>query len=132
MPRVAPDRAVAPRLAPGAVNALPLGYVVSVEETSVRPRRFRVGALVLAALLVGMAAVLPFALRSVVEEIAEPPEGQVFPLSIAPGVPLAPDHSRLHVSLIDLDEARLLVTLRVSGHHVCSDRCTDTERIIFF
>ena len=103
-----------------------------MEEMSVRQRRFRVGFLVLAALLVGMAAALPFALRSVVEEIAEPPEGQVFTLPIAPGVPLAPDHSRLHVSLIDLDEARLLVTLRVSGHHVCYDRCTDTEHLTRF
>ena len=103
-----------------------------MEETSVRQRRARVGLFVLATLLVGTAAVLPFALRSMVKEIAEPPEGQVFTLLSAPGVALAPDHSRLHVSLIDLDEARLRVTLHVSGHHVCADRCTDTERIIFF
>jgi hypothetical protein len=94
--------------------------------------RFRLGFFVIAALLAGLAVVAPFAPRSLVEELAEPPEGHVFTLPIAPGVSPGPDHSRLHVSVVDLDEARLQVTLRVSGHRHCFDPCAYTERIIFF
>ena len=86
----------------------------------------------IAALLIGIAVVLPFALRSVLEEILDPPEGTVYTLALAPDAPAAANHSRLHISLVDLDEARLLATLRVSGHHVCRTSCPYTERIVLF
>jgi hypothetical protein len=79
-----------------------------------------------------MAVLLPVALRSVVDELTQPTEGDVYTLPIAPGVPPAATSSRLHVSVVDLDEARLLATLRVSGHHACAVDCPYTDRVVLF
>src|SRR5262245_3319910 len=93
---------------------------------------YRVAFFVILALLLGIAVALPFALGSVIDELVQPPEGDVFPLPLAPGVPAALTHSPLHVSVVDIDEARLLATLRVSGHHVCRIPCHDTDRVVLF
>src|SRR3954452_356557 len=79
-----------------------------------------------------MVIALPSALGSVFETLAEPPEGDVYSLDIAPGVPLAPTGSRLHLSITDLDEAKLQASIRVSGHHACTAECGYTDRIVLF
>ena len=93
---------------------------------------YRLAFYAIAAILLGMAVLLPVALRSVVDELTQPPEGDVYSLPIAPGVPPAATSSRLHVSVVDLDEARLLATLRVSGHHACAVDCPYTDRVVLF
>ncbi|HEY7066601.1 MAG TPA: hypothetical protein VII06_34330 [Chloroflexota bacterium] len=79
-----------------------------------------------------MAIALPVALGSVVAELTQPPEGDIFTIPVALGAPPAPTGSRLHLSVTDLDEARLQVTLRVSGHHACAADCPYTDRIMLF
>jgi len=104
-------------------------------EVADRPARrwpYRVAFLLILLLLVGMAVVLPLGFLSVVDEITQPPEGDVYTLPIAPGVPPAETSSRLHISVVDLDEARLQVTLRVSGHHVCPASCPYGDRVVLF
>lgn len=93
---------------------------------------FRIAFFGIAALVLGLAIALPSALRSVVETLVDPPEGDVYTLPIAPATPLAPTGSRLHLSMTDLDEAKLQVTMRVSGHHVCPVDCEYTDRIVLF
>src|SRR5712692_1989946 len=93
---------------------------------------YRVAFFVILAILIGIAAALPFALGSVIDDLVQPPEGDIYPLPLAPGVPAAPTHSQLHVSVVDIDEARLLATLRVSGHHVCRIPCPYTDRVVLF
>src|SRR5262249_53826250 len=93
---------------------------------------YRVAFFLILALLLGIAVALPFALGSVIDELVQPPGGDVFRLPLAPGVPAALTHSQLHVSVVDLDEARLLAPLRVSSHHVCRIPCHDTDRVVLF
>jgi hypothetical protein len=93
---------------------------------------FRLAFFAIAAILLGMAVALPAALRSTFDELVQPPEGDIYPLPIAPGVPPAASSSRLHVSVVDLDEARLLASLRVSGHHACVVECPYADRVVLF
>jgi hypothetical protein len=83
-------------------------------------------------LVVAMAIALPSALGSVIDTLTQPPESDVYPLPIAPGVPLAVTGSRLHLSVTDLDEAKLQATIRVSGHHACTADCGYADRIVLF
>jgi hypothetical protein len=92
----------------------------------------RLAFVLIAAILLGMVVVLPLALTSVMDDILEPPEGEIYPLPIAPGVPPAPTNARLHLSLVDLDEGRLQVTVRVSGHLACQDACGFADRVVLF
>jgi hypothetical protein len=103
-----------------------------VKQPESRHTPYRVAFFVILAILLGIGVALPFALGSVWDELVQPPEGGVYPLPLAPGVPLAPNHSQLHVSLVDIDEARLLVTMRVSGHHVCRLPCDYADRVVLF
>ena len=59
-----------------------------------------------------------------------PATGKVFPLMKHPRTSMAPTFSRLHLAVISIDETRLSATLRVSGHHTCSD-CAWTDRVLF-
>ena len=103
-----------------------------MEQPQTRHTRYRVAFFLILAFVVCIAAALPLALRSMQDELAESPKGGIFPLPIAPGVPPAPTHSQLHVSLVEIDEARLLITMRVSGNHICDITCDYTDRIMFF
>jgi hypothetical protein len=47
-------------------------------------------------------------------------------------VPPAATSARLHLSLVDLDEARLLATIRVSGHLACQEACGFADRVVLF
>jgi hypothetical protein len=93
---------------------------------------FRGGVVLITVILLGLAVALPFALQSVAEDLAGVAEGAVFSVPITPGVRPAATHTRLHVSLVDLDEAQLAATLRVSGHHVCAAACPQGARVVLF
>lgn len=95
-------------------------------------RPYRIAFVVIALVLGGLAITLPFALRSVLEDVAEPAEGAIFTIPIGTAAPVGTTQSRLHVSFVELDEARLLATLRVSGHQVCQPACSGAERVLFF
>src|SRR5262249_11568921 len=69
---------------------------------------------------------------SVLDDIVSPSEGVVYPIDIAPSDHPAVSHSRFHLAVIDLDEARLTATLRLSGHHVCQGDCPWTDRVVLF
>jgi len=93
---------------------------------------FRLAFVLIAAVLIGMVVVLPLALSSVIEDMIQPTESDVYTLAIAPGAPAAATNVRLHISVVELDEARLLATLRVSGHLVCHEACGFADRVVLF
>ena len=98
--------------------------------TSATLRQYRLGFAVTAMLLLAIAVTLPFSVASIVDHVLGPATGKVFPLMKHPRTSLAPTFSRLHAAVISLDETRLSATLRVSGHHTCSD-CAWTDRVLF-
>jgi hypothetical protein len=105
-----------------------------MDDASAKGSRWppRIAFFTIAALVVGLAVALPSALRSVVETLVDPPEGEVFNLPLVVDAPPATTLSRLHLSLTDLDEAKLQATVRVSGHHACPANCEYTDRIVLF
>ena len=86
----------------------------------------------IAMVLLFIAVLLPLAVGSVFDDLVEPPEGSIYPLMPPPGVPPAANTTRLHVSVIGLDELQLRATLRVSGDHLCPNDCSSGTRVVFF
>ena len=93
-------------------------------------KHYRLGFAATAMLLLAIAVTLPFSVASIVDHVLGPATGKVFPLMKHPRTSLAPTFTRLHVAVISIDETRLSATLRVSGHHTCSD-CAWTDRVLF-
>ena len=93
-------------------------------------KRYRLGFAVIAMLLLAIAATLPFSLAGIVDDVLGRATGKVFPLMKQPRTSMAPTHSRLHLAVTAIDETHLSATLRVSGHHTCTD-CAWTARVLF-
>ena len=81
-------------------------------------------------LLLVIVVTLPFSLASIVDDVLGPATGKVFPLMKRPRTEMAPTSTRLHLAVTSIDETRLTATLRVSGHHMCSE-CAWTDRVLF-
>jgi hypothetical protein len=94
------------------------------------PLRFRIAFAVTAMMLLGIAVILPFSLRSVVDDVLGPATGNVIPITKTPLAATARDYCRLHLAVVNIDASQLLATLRVSGHCICHDACDVTRRII--
>jgi hypothetical protein len=105
---------------------------LATDEPKPRHWPYRLAFVLIAAILIGMAVILPMGFGSVVEEIVQPTESEVYTLPIAPDVPPAATSARLHLSIVDLDEARLLATIRVSGHLACQEACGFADRVVLF
>jgi hypothetical protein len=105
-----------------------------MDEAPARGSRWppRLAFFTIAALVLALAVALPSALRSVIDTLVEPPEGEVYPLPLAVDAPAGTTGSRLHLSVTDIDEAKLQATLRISGHHVCPSDCPYMDRIVLF
>lgn len=93
--------------------------------------RHRVAFALIATVLLCVVALLPFTVASVVDELTGPPEGRIYYVP-GPSVPAAATHTHLHVAIAALDDFQQLVTLRVSGNHVCETPCAWSDRVVFF
>jgi hypothetical protein len=96
------------------------------------PREKRVGHglafLLVAVLLLYTAALLPFAIGGVFDDLLDPPANRIYHL-LTPEQPAA-EHLRLHIEVIDLDEGARTASLRVSGHQVCPAACQQTYQVL--
>jgi hypothetical protein len=81
-----------------------------------------------AALLLGIVALLPFALAGVVEDIAQS-ANPTFPI-MADYHDEAATHSHVNLSVTNLDEWQRYVTIGVSGHHACATTCDWSDRVL--
>jgi hypothetical protein len=106
--------------------------IVATKPPSDRRGLFLGAFLLIGAILAGMAIALPLALTSVLDDVVQPPESAVYPVVLASDAPVAATNARLHLAIVDLDEARLLATLRVSGHLACEQACGFAERVVLF
>jgi hypothetical protein len=91
--------------------------------------RHGVGVLLTATLLLSVVVMLPLLLSSVGEELIGRPDGVTYLLS--PRDAPAPTHTRLHIAVAALDEQQRLVSLRISGHHLCATACPWSDRVLF-
>jgi hypothetical protein len=103
-----------------------------VESPRIRRRRYEFAFALIATLLLLLIVMLPFSVASVVTDVLGPPEGHRFPIPAGQPPATAPHFSRLNVDVTALDEMSGMITLRVSGHHVCSGSCPWTDRLVLF
>ncbi len=103
-----------------------------MESERTKKLRYQVAFGLIATLLLFLLVMLPFSVASVVTDVLGPPEGHRFPIPPGPAPPEASTFSRLNVAVVAIDEMQGLVTLRVSGHHVCKDACPWSDRLLFF
>ncbi len=83
-------------------------------------------------LLLFVLVTLPFTAWSVVEDIFSSPESEDFVVPAgAPGAP-SPTSSHIHLGLENLNELAGVVTLRVTGSHVCGAGCDWSDRILVY
>ena len=94
--------------------------------------RFRIAFFLVASIVVALVVMLPFAASSLFDDLVHPVAGQVFTLTgdRTPGA--GRDQSQVHVAIVDLDESRLHLTLRVSAHRGCPTGCRTGARIVLF
>jgi hypothetical protein len=88
----------------------------------------RAAFVVVAGLLLGIIALLPFALAGVVADVDH---------SANPTFEIMSDyhdegttHSHVNLSVTNLDEWQRYATIQVSGHHVCATTCTWSDRVL--
>ncbi|MBV9357060.1 MAG: hypothetical protein JO023_16230 [Chloroflexi bacterium] len=79
--------------------------------------------------LLAPALVLPGGLRPPLGEVFYAPPSPVYPLGPS-DASLAGDHARLHIEVMGLDDAKQLITLRVSGRRACAPSCTAQELVL--
>jgi len=80
-----------------------------------------------AVILVSLIVATPLALGSIGRQLIAPPENQVFMIASGPptgdGRETPADATYLNVAVVGLDEAKKVVTLRLSGNRACRDIC---------
>jgi hypothetical protein len=90
----------------------------------------RLGFAAVASVLLLIIVMVPFAVGSAVTSIVQPSLFSVYNLT-APASTPAPTHSRLDINVIGLDQWSGLLTLRISGTHVCNPGCDRDDRFLF-
>lgn len=93
------------------------------------PLPFRIAFVLVAAIVVGLVVALPFAVRSITEDLFNSVEGTIYPFQ---GLTATAARGQIHISVVDLDEARLRATLRLSGHRSCTAQCPPGNRVVLF
>jgi hypothetical protein len=94
-----------------------------------RPWHYRTGFVVTVLVLLFTVALLPLTVASVVFNILGPPQGRQFVVSTVGHDATGPTHTDLHLEVVDLNEVTLLVTLRVTGYHICETTCGWNDRV---
>lgn len=93
---------------------------------------FKIAFCLVAAIILALVVALPFALRSLLDEVFNPIESQVFTVVGTRATGAEPERNQVHIGIVDLDESRLRVTLRVSAHRVCPGGCPTGNRVVLF
>jgi hypothetical protein len=94
--------------------------------------RFRLAFYAVASIVVVLVVMLPFAATSLFNDLFHTVASQVFTLVGDRPSAAVQGLSQVHVGIVDMDEARLSVTLRVEAHRACPSPCRTGARIVLF
>jgi hypothetical protein len=100
-----------------------------VTHSGRRHWHYRTGLAVTTVVLLFTSALLPITVASVVSNILGPPQGRQFVVSTVPHSALNPTHTDLYIEIVELNEVAQLVTLRVTGYHICETACGWSDRV---
>ena len=95
-----------------------------------RPLRYRVAFYLTALLVLSVVVTLPFSVESVVDDVLGPATGRIIKLTRGRPEMARPNHTKLHLAFVSIDETQLLASIRVSGHHRCVE-CGWNDRLLF-
>jgi hypothetical protein len=83
--------------------------------------------------ILAMAVLVPFAVSSLLDDLLNSVEGDVFTIAGTRENGVEKERNQLHIGVVELDESRLKATLRVSAHRGCPDGgCTFGARVVLF
>jgi hypothetical protein len=94
--------------------------------------QFKIAFFLVAAIIIALVVTLPFAVRSLLADVFNPIEGQIFTLDGTRSTGAEAERNQVHIGIVDLDESRLRMTLRISAHRVCPNGCPVGNRIVLF
>ncbi|HEY7067647.1 MAG TPA: hypothetical protein VII06_39690 [Chloroflexota bacterium] len=101
------------------------------------PRHARAGFVGGVLLLLLTAVLLPIAVGSIIVELVLPAEATVFFLTEEPPRPTVgtatprASANYLNIAVVEIDEAKALATLRISGNRTCAADCPDLQLALF-
>jgi hypothetical protein len=95
-----------------------------------RRLRFRIAFFLTSLVALSVVVTLPFSVKSVVDDILGPVTGRVVKITRDRPDAAHPNHTKLHMAFVSIDETQLLASIRVSGHHVCV-ACDWSDRVLF-
>jgi len=117
--------------------------VADLTEDRREPRqlRYRVAFFITGLVTLALVVTLPFSVKSVVDDILGSAVGRVFPITSQsqgdePATRTLSEHLRhrdvnytkIHLAVVAIDEVQLVASIRVSGHHRCTD-CAYSHRV---
>ena len=105
------------------------GGAAPAQAAQARQLRYRVAFFVTALVALGLVVTLPFSVKSVVDDVLGRSRAGSSRSRPEDQWPPDPDHTKLHVAVISIDEVQLVATLRVAGHHQCPG-CTWKNRVL--
>jgi hypothetical protein len=73
--------------------------------------------------------VLPGGLRPPLREVFDPSPSPIYPLSPS-GTPPSAHDDELHINLVALDDAKQVLSVRVSGHRTCAPTCAAQQLVL--
>jgi hypothetical protein len=94
------------------------------------PPKYRVGLFLTGLVILSIVVTLPFSLKSVVDDLFGPATGRVVKLTRGRPDTARPNHTKLHLAFVSIDESGLTVNIRVAGHHRC-EQCDWSDRVLF-
>jgi hypothetical protein len=92
--------------------------------------RYRVAFFLTGLVVLSIVVTLPFSLKSVVDDLFGPDTGRVVKLTRGRPDTARPNHTKLHLAFVSINESALVMNIRVSGHHRCVE-CDWNERVLF-
>lgn len=103
---------------------------VTEEQGRISRLRYRIAFFLASLVVLGLLVTLPFSVKSVVDDIFGSVTGRVIRLTQGRPDSLRPNHTKLHMAFVSIDETQLLASIRVSGHHRCVG-CDWNDRVLF-
>lgn len=95
--------------------------------------RFRIAFFLVGAVVLAMLVMVPFAVRSLVDDLFNSVEGDVFLIAGTRAAGAERERNQLHIGVVDLDESRLKTTLQVSAYRNClPNACPYGARVVLF
>lgn len=91
--------------------------------------RYRVAFFLAAVATLALVVILPFSVKSVMDDVLGPATGRVVQITPRTSGPPQPHYARIHLAVTSIDEVQLFATIQVSGHHHCAD-CVWNDRVL--